>query len=64
MKIDTTDIGVFSGAMSLDEANAWLLGDDGNLSLEANGAIDEATSFAADNGRAFVLIEIKKGGQS
>lgn len=58
--IDTDKIGVFPGTMTLDEANSWLLGDDGDLSVEANGAIDEAASYAETFGIAYVVIEIKK----
>lgn len=60
MKLDKDDINVFCGQMTLDEANAWLMGDDADLSMEANEAIDEAASFASAYGSAYVIIEIKK----
>lgn len=60
MKIDTDSIGVFVVSVPHSEANDWLM-DEGADLVDVNSAIDEATSFAADNGRAYVIIEIKKG---
>lgn len=59
MKIDTTDMGVFASKMTLDEASKWLMGEDDNLSIGANEAIDEAASWASEYGHpAFIVIEI------
>lgn len=62
MKIDTDDnldIGVFKVKVSHKAANAWLVNSDHELEA-VNSAIDEAVSFAEDNERSFVLIEIAK----
>ena len=59
MKIGCDDIGVFKVKVSHENGVAWLLDAAVDL-VEVNSAIDEAVSFAADNGRAFVLIEITK----
>ena len=58
--IDPNGIGVFKADMSVDEANSWLLGDTSDLSIEANGAIDEAASWASAYGRSVVIIEINQ----
>lgn len=59
MKIDTTDYGVFQVKVSHKETNDWLMDEDADL-VEVNSALDEATSHAADHGKAYVLIEILK----
>ena len=60
MKIDSTDIGVFTVKVSHEDVAGWLI--DPAMELEeVNGAIDEAASYAkANEYPAFVLIEIAK----
>ena len=58
MKVDSNDIGTFEGTMTTAEGNAWLTCKSDDLSLLANGAIDEAVSFANQHGFAFVVIKI------
>jgi len=57
MKIDSTDIGVFSVKVSYEDGAAFLLDKDAEL-VDVNGAIDEAVSFAGTYGTAYILIEL------
>jgi hypothetical protein len=59
MKIDTTDIGLFSVKVSYEDGYEWLMNKDSELG-NVNSAIDEAISHVGNYGRAFVLIEISK----
>jgi hypothetical protein len=60
MRANTDDIGTFEGTMTVAEGDRWLTTDTGfdGISETVNGAIDEAVSFARDNGFAFVVIKI------